>query len=260
MSDEFAGLRGAVGLVTGAATGIGEGVARKLHAAGMRLAIADIDAEGLARVAQSLGEDVRTFTVDVTDGAAVNNCVAEVEETFGPIDGLAHVVGIQRIGAIVDFSEEDFDATFAINVRAAFLVAKAVAARMLPRERGSIVSVASTAARTPRVKQGAYCGSKAAIAQMMKVLGLELAPHNIRVNCVSPGVTDTGMVKRLIDSMGFSEEILKGSLDNFRVGVPMGRLARSEEIADVIAFLLSSRSTYLTMQDIVVDGGGALGA
>ena len=145
-------------------------------------------------------------------------------------------------------------------MRGAFLVARAVTRRMLPREKGSIVAIASTAARTPRVKQGAYCASKAAVAQMMCVLGLELAPHDIRVNCVSPGVTETGMVQRLITTMGSDEVILRGSLENFRVGVPMGRLARSAEIADVVAFLLSDHASYLTMQDIVVDGGGALGA
>ncbi len=261
MANEFAGLDGSVGLVTGAAKGIGEGVARKLHAAGMRLALADVDADGLAALAKELGgDDLLTFPLDVTDGAAVEACVAAAEDKLGPIDRLAHVVGIQRFGPIAAFSDADFDATFNVNVRAAFLVTRAVAKRMLPRKRGSIVAVASTAARTPRIGQGAYCASKAAVAQMMCVLGLELAPSNIRVNCVSPGVTDTGMVQRLMATMEAPELVVKGSLDNFRVGVPLGRLARSEEIADVVAFLLSDRSSYLTMQDVVVDGGGALGA
>jgi 2,3-dihydro-2,3-dihydroxybenzoate dehydrogenase len=131
---------------------------------------------------------------------------------------------------------------------------------MRERRRGAIVAIASTAARTPRVKQGAYCASKAAVAQMLCVLGLELAPHNIRVNCVSPGVTDTGMVQRLMSTMTNTDVITRGDLDSFRVGVPLGRVARSEEIADVVAFLLSDRASYLTMQDVVVDGGGALGA
>ena len=261
MTDEFAGLAGRVGLVTGAAKGIGEGVARKLHASGMKLALADVDGDGLAALAKDLGgPDIMTFPLDVTDGAAVNACVARVEDELGPIDGLAHVVGIQRFGRIAEMSEADFDATININVKGAFLVAKAVAGRMLPRKRGSIVAIASTAARTPRVGQGAYCGSKAAVAQLMCVLGLELAPSNIRVNCVSPGVTDTGMVQRLMATMEAPELVVGGSLETFRVGVPLGRLARSEEIADVVAFLLSDRSTYLTMQDVVVDGGGALGA
>jgi 2,3-dihydro-2,3-dihydroxybenzoate dehydrogenase len=261
MTDEFAGLKGSVGLVTGAAKGIGEGVARRLHASGVRLALADVDGEGLAALATDLGGgDILTFPLDVTDGAAVEACVDATEEKLGAIDRLAHVVGIQRFGAIADLSEADFDATFAVNVKGAFLVAQAVARRMQPRGRGSIVAVASTAARTPRVSQGAYCGSKAAVAQMMCVLGLELAPHNIRVNCVSPGVTDTGMVQRLMATMEAPEVVGRGSLDGFRVGVPLGRVARSEEIADVVAFLLSDRSSYLTMQDVVVDGGGALGA
>jgi 2,3-dihydro-2,3-dihydroxybenzoate dehydrogenase len=202
-------------LVTGAATGIGEGVARTLHAAGMRLAIADINGDGVTALAQELGNGCRAFTLDVTDGAAVGGCLSIVEDTIGPIH---------------------------------------------PRERGSIVAIASTAARTPRIAHGAYCGSKAAVAQLMCVAGLELAPKNVRVNCVSPGVTETGMVRRLMATMETPEVVVGGNLEAFRLPVPLGRLARSEEIADVVAFLLSDRSSYLTMQDIVVDGGGAMGA
>ena len=128
------------------------------------------------------------------------------------------------------------------------------------REKGSIVAIASTAARTPRIAQGAYCGSKAAVAQLMCVAGLELAPKNIRVNYVFPGVTETGMFRRLMATLETPEVVVGGNLAAFRLPVPLGRLARSEEIADVVAFLLSDRSTYLTMQDIVVDGGGAIGA
>ena len=262
MADAYLGLKGQVAIVTGAATGIGEGVARKLHELGMKVAIADVDAAGLGALKRDLGggADVLTLTLDVRDGAAVDAAVEKVEKELGPIFGLAHVVGIQRFGAIVDFSEADYDATFGVNVKGTFLVTRAVARRMQPRKKGAIVAIASTAARTPRVKQGAYCGSKAAVAQMMCVLGLELAPDNVRVNCVSPGVTETGMVKRLMATMETPEVVVNGALENFRVGVPLGRLARSEEIADVVAFLLSERSSYLTMQDVVVDGGGALGA
>jgi len=260
MTEEFQGLAGSVGLVTGAAQGIGEGVARRLHAAGMRLALADVDGDRLAALAAELGGDVLTRRVDVSDGAAVEALVADAEAKLGPIDRLAHVVGIQRFGAIAEFAEADFDAVFNVNVKGAFLVAKAVARRMQPRRRGAIVAIASTAARTPRIKQGAYCASKAAVAQMMCVLGLELGPYDIRVNCVSPGVTDTGMVRRLMSTMPNTDVVTRGDLDSFRVGVPLGRVARSEEIADVVAFLLSDRSSYLTMQDIVVDGGSALGA
>ena len=90
----------------------------------------------------------------------------------------------------------------------------------------------------------------------MCVAGLELAPYDIRVNCVSPGVTETGMVQRLMATMTNTDVVTRGDLDTFRVGVPLGRVARSEEIADVVAFLLSDQASYLTMQDVVVDGGG----
>ena len=260
MADGFKGLAGSVGIVTGAAKGIGEGVARTLHAAGMRLALADVDEAGLKALAANLGGDVMTMPLDVTNAAAVDAFVAEAERKLGPVDRLAHVVGIQKFGSIAEMAEADFDAVFAVNVKGAFVVVQAVAKRMIPRKRGSIVAIASTAARTPRVRQGAYCASKAAVAQLMCVAGLELAPANIRVNCVSPGVTDTGMVQRLMSTMPNTDVVTRGDLDTFRVGVPLGRVARSEEIADVVAFLLSDQASYLTMQDVVVDGGGALGA
>ena len=260
MAEALKGLAGSVGIVTGAAKGIGEGVARTLHAAGVKLALADVDEAGLKALAADLGGDVMTARLDVTDGAAVDAFVAEAEKQLGPVDRLAHVVGIQKFGSIAEISEADFDAMFAVNVKGAFLVVQAVAKRMIPRKRGAIVAIASTAARTPRVRQGGYCASKAAVAQLMCVAGLELAPYDIRVNCVSPGVTDTGMVQRLMSTMSNTDVVTRGDLDTFRVGVPLGRVARSEEIADVVAFLLSDQASYLTMQDVVVDGGGALGA
>ena len=260
MTTAFAGLEGSACLVTGAAQGIGEGVARTLHALGARLAIAEVDGPGVAALAKELGGDTIPFTLDVTRGDAVETTFTEAEAKLGPIDRVAHIVGIQKFGLIAEFSEADLDATFNVNVKGAFLVARAAAKRMLPRKKGAIVAIASTASRTPRIKQGAYCASKAAVAQMMCVLGLELAPHDIRVNCVSPGVTDTGMVRRLMSTMSNTDVITRGDLDAFRVGVPLGRVARSSEIADVVAFLLSDNSSYLTMQDIVVDGGAALGA
>lgn len=260
MAGEYQGLRGNVGIVTGAAQGIGEAVARKLHASGMNLALADVDGKRLETLAAEIGNNVLIRSLDVRDGAAVEEFVAATEESLGPVNHLAHVVGIQRLGALTEFSEADFSETFDVNVKGSFLVAQAVAKRMRPRGQGSIVAVASTAARTPRIHQGAYCASKAAVAQMMSVLGLELAPRNIRVNCVSPGVTDTGMVKRLMETMPNTDVVTRGDLDSFRVGVPLGRVARSEELADVVAFLLSDHSSYLTMQDVVVDGGAALGA
>jgi 2,3-dihydro-2,3-dihydroxybenzoate dehydrogenase len=260
MAEALKGLAGSVGIVTGAAKGIGEGVARTLHAAGVRLALGDVDEQGLAALAADLGGDVMTAPLDVTNGAVVEAFVAEAEKRLGPVDRLAHVVGIQKFGSIAEMPEADFDAMMAVNVKGAFLTVQAVAKRMIPRQRGAIVVIASTAARTPRIKQGGYCASKAAVAQLMCVAGLELAPHDIRVNCVSPGVTDTGMVQRLMSTMSNTDVVTRGDLDAFRVGVPLGRVARSEEIADVVAFLLSDQASYLTMQDVVVDGGAALGA
>ena len=161
---------------------------------------------------------------------------------------------------MTDLAERDFAATFDVNVRGVFNVTRAVAGRMMSRGRGAIVTIASNASRVPRVRQGAYCASKAAVAHLMRVFALELAPHGIRVNSVSPGATDTPMIERLMADMNFADEILRGSLANFRVGTPLGKNASVEDVANAVAFLLSDQASHITMQELVVDGGAALGA
>ena len=131
---------------------------------------------------------------------------------------------------------------------------------MTARKAGSIVTVSSNAARVPRVRQGAYCASKAGVSQLMRVLALELGPQGIRVNTVAPGATETPMIQRMMEGMGFGEAMLKGDLNAFRSGVPLGRIAQVQDVADAVAFLLSDQSHYITMHEMVIDGGASLGA
>ena len=137
---------------------------------------------------------------------------------------------------------------------------RAVARGMAGRGRGAIVTVSSNAARVPRVRQGAYCASKAGVSHLMRVLALELGPLGIRVNTVAPGATETPMIRRMMDEMGFGEEMLRGSLENFRTGVPLQRNAQVEDVADAVLWLLSDMARHVTMHEVVVDGGASLGA
>lgn len=260
---ELTGLKGELFLVTGAAQGIGEAVARALAAAGGRLALVDIDEDGVAAQASALeadGIDAQGWAGNIADEAAVERIVAEAEDRMGPISGLVNVAGIQRLAPLIEHSLEDFQATLDVNLRGTFLVTRAVGKRMAARENGAIVTISSNAARVPRVRQGSYCASKAGVSQLMRVFALELAPLGIRCNTVAPGSTETAMIRRLMDNMGFGEELLRGSLDSFRTGIPLGKNAQVEDVANAVLFLLSDQSGHVTMHEMVVDGGGTLGA
>jgi 2,3-dihydro-2,3-dihydroxybenzoate dehydrogenase len=147
---------------------------------------------------------------------------------------------------------------FAVNCEAVLLMTQAVAPEMRRGGGGSIVSVTSNAAAVPRVGLSAYCASKAAASQLMRCAALELASDNIRCNTVSPGSTDTPMLRQLWQS-GSREETLRGSLEQFRVGIPLGRVAEPQDIAGAVLFLLSDAARQITMADIRIDGGATLG-
>lgn len=259
---ELGGIDGAGFIVTGAAQGIGEGIARHLAGSGARLALIDRQADEVAAMASEL--NAHGFTADVTDETSVEAAIAASAAALGRIDGLVNVAGVQHLGPLIDQSAEDFDAHFNVNLRGTWLVTRHAARRMTENgsgaKAGSIVTISSNAARVPRVRQGAYCSSKAGISHLMRVFALELGPLGIRVNTVAPGATETPMIRRMMEGMGFGEAMLKGDLDNFRTGVPLGRIAQVGDVADAVAFLLSDQSRYITMHEMVVDGGAALGA
>ena len=139
-----------------------------------------------------------------------------------------------------------------------FRVSRAVARRMVPRGAGSIVTVASNAGGVPRSGMAAYGASKAAAAMFTKSLGLELAPHGIRCNVVAPGSTDTPMLRGMWTDERGAEAVIGGDLETFKVGIPLGRIAAAQDVADAVAFLVSDRARHITMQVLYVDGGAAL--
>ena len=254
------GLNDRLFVVTGAAQGIGEGVARAVAAAGGRLALVDSNEDGVAATAKSLGEAAEAWTADISREGDVERVVADIEESAGAIHGLVNVAGIQRLAPLLEQSLDDFDATMSVNLRGTFLMTRAVGRRMAARGAGAIVAISSNAARVPRVRQGAYCASKAAVSHLMRVFALELGPSGIRCNTVAPGSTETEMIRRMMSDMGFGEELLSGSLANFRTGIPLGKNAQVDDVAQAVLFLLSDQADHITMHELVVDGGGALGA
>jgi 2,3-dihydro-2,3-dihydroxybenzoate dehydrogenase len=248
MTSEFAGR---VALVTGAASGIGEETARALATLGARVAALDVDAQGLARVALS---GAMPFRVDVTDAQQVEDAVARIEAELGPPELLVHGAGVLVRGALANLEARALQSTLAVNVEGVWNVTRAVARSMVREGRGAIVTVSSNAGNTPRMELGPYCASKAAATMLTRCFGLELASHGIRCNVVSPGSTDTPMLRDMLGGTS-SERLVRGDLASFRLGIPLGRIADARDVTEVVLFLLSSRARHVTMQDLTVDGG-----
>jgi 2,3-dihydro-2,3-dihydroxybenzoate dehydrogenase len=263
----YEGMRGSVVIVTGAAQGIGAGVAERLVATGAVAVLIDRAQEPLEAFARTLrpkaaasGGEVETHPVDVTDRDAVSRMVEGVVERRGRIDGLVNCAGVLHLQGVLDHDADAFENVLRVNVLGTFLVTQAVARAMVQRQRGSVVTIASIAGHQPRFRQAAYCASKSAVAQLMRCFSVELSGSGLRFNCVSPGPTDTPMVRGVIEKSGGPEKILRGVPEEFRAGIPLGRIADVDDIARSVLFLLSDDAKHVTMQDLVVDGGHTLGA
>jgi glucose 1-dehydrogenase len=243
-------------LVTGAASGIGRAtcvrLARDAKAAGRPARIAAVDVvppaemERLAAELRELGAEALLLHGDMGTADAPAQVVAEAVARFGGLDGLVSNAGVNRPGPLVDYQVEDWDRLFAVNTRATWLLAKA-AHPALRASGGAIVAVGSMSGTHVHAGLGAYGPSKAAVIMLVRVLAQELGPDGIRVNAVSPGMTRTGMSVRVYADPEIARE--RDAL------VPIGRVAVPDDMAAVIAFLLSPDARYVNGHDLVVDGG-----
>lgn len=255
-------------LVTGAASGIGAAVARQLLAQGACVSAVDLDAAGLHRLrAQATdavtggtapSERLWTAVLDVRDAAQVEQTVAQAEAALGPLHGLASVAGVLEMGAVIDLEDAQWARCFDVNATGVFHICRAVARRLRDRRTGAIAVVSSNAATTPRTGMAAYAASKAAATQFARCLGLELAPHGIRVNIVSPGSTDTAMQQALWALGSSRDTVIAGDPARWRLGIPLAKIATPDEIAQAVLFLLSDQASHITLHDLRVDGGATL--
>ena len=249
-------------LITGAAQGIGRAIALALARQGARLALLDINQKALQQVekeAASQGYSLLTAVVDVSDSRQVDEAVRAIENQLGPIECVVNVAALLRLGPIVELTDSDWSETLATNISGVFNVCRATSRSLINRRQGSIVNVSSNAANTPRAGMGAYATSKAAVSQFTRCLGLELAAYGIRCNLVSPGSTDTTMQRQLWSGDSVPDTIITGSLEQFRTGIPLQKIATPDDVANAVLFLLSDSASHITMADIVVDGGATLG-
>jgi NAD(P)-dependent dehydrogenase (short-subunit alcohol dehydrogenase family) len=252
-------LEGQVAIVTGAGRGIGRATALELARMGADIVVAELEGANAERTAGEVRELGRRALAVVTDVTSRKDLAAMVEQAlaaFGRIDILVNNAGIYRAAVPLDVTEEHWDAIMNINAKAVFFATQAVLPAMIARKRGSIVSLASMAGKVGSPSNLPYNASKAAVISMTKSLALAHAADGIRVNCVCPGFVETDMWTAVSRELG---AIVGRSPEQFtaarRAQVPLGRMERPEDVANVIAFLASPRAEYMTGQAISVDGG-----
>ena len=243
-------LSGKVALVTGAYRGLGFAIAQGLARAGATVVLNGRRSDAVepavrALTAQSLKASSAIF--DVTDRDAVRAAAAAIEGEHGRIDVLVNNAGIQRRGALADFSQQDWDDIIATNLTAPFVVSQAVLPGMITRKSGKIVHIASLMSELARPSVVPYTAAKGGVRQLTRGMAVELAPQNIQVNAIAPGYFATEMNRALIDNAEFNAWVCKRT--------PAGRWGQPDELAGIAVFLASSASNYMTGQLLIVDGG-----
>jgi 3-oxoacyl-[acyl-carrier protein] reductase len=244
----MATMTGKVALVTGAARGIGQAIAKKLALEGCDLALCDLKAEWLAEtvgIIEAAGRKVKCFEVDVGNAEAVEAAVGGAVKEFGKIDVLVNNAGITKDTLMIRMSEQDWDAVLTVNLKGTFLFTKAVARPMMKQRSGTIVNVASIIGLIGNAGQCNYAASKAGVIALTKSAAKELAARNVRVNAVAPGFIETKMTEAL------PEEVRTKMLG----AIPMGRFGQPEDVANVVLFLAGDMSSYMTGQVLPICGG-----
>lgn len=250
-------------IVTGATQGIGKAIALALLNEGCRVVAVGRSSAKLEALAEAAGPAAARLVpeaIDIGDTSRFRSRLESWIEGFGAIRRLVNAAGVLETGSLLQASSESLRRVIGTNLIATLEATLPVARHMAARRAGSIVTIASNSGTTARMGLGAYPASKAGIIHAMKCLGLELAAHGVRCNIVSPGSTNTEMQRQFQSTTGSREAVLAGDPAQYRLGIPLGRMAEVEDVCDLVLFLLSDRARHITMENIVIDGGATLGA
>ncbi len=239
--------------VTGAGQGIGYETAAQFAALGG-------DVVGLDKSFSASDYPFATALLDIAERDHVQCVCSALLKERPRLDVLVSAAGVLRLGLTEELSFDDWTACLNVNVSGPFHLFQQVIPQFKRQRSGAIVSIASNAARAPRMLMSAYCASKAALRSLTQCVGLELAPYGVRCNLVSPGSTDTAMQRAMWRSADGARQVIAGDPESFKLGIPLGKIAAPEEIASAVVFLASDLASHITLQDLVVDGGATLAA
>jgi gluconate 5-dehydrogenase len=243
-------LDGRLALITGSSAGIGLALARGLAQAGAAVVLNGRDAQKLQAVTAQLKDEglaAHAMAFDVCDPEAVEAAVARIEAEIGPIDVLVNNAGIQRRGPFAEFPRSDWQDILRTNLDAPFVVGQAVARRMLPRRRGSIINICSVQSELGRPGIAPYTATKGALKMLTKGMAIDLGPHGIRVNGIGPGYFKTELNQKLVDDETFSAWLINRT--------PSRRWGDVDELAPAAVFLASDASAFVNGHILYVDGG-----
>jgi 3-oxoacyl-[acyl-carrier protein] reductase len=241
-------LNDKVALVTGSARGLGQAIAVKLAEAGADIALCDLNAEWVEETAEkvrALGRRAECYGVNVADGASVTEGIKAIEKDFGKIDVLVNNAGITKDGLMMRMSEDDWDAVLNVNLKGTFLCTKAAMRGMMKQRSGTIVNIASVIGLMGNAGQANYAASKGGVIAFSKTVAKELASRNVRCNAVAPGFIRTAMTDALDE----------GVQNKMKELIPLSRFGEPEDVANVVLFLASDASAYVTGQVISTCGG-----
>lgn len=241
-------------VVTGAASGMGAACATLASQRGAQVLMVDRDAQALEKVASELGAECMVF--DVADVEHATTVIDRCVQTYGKIDGLVNAAGIMHTARLLDITPQDYDRIFEVNLRAVFFLQQSAARWMVGAGGGSIVNFSSTAGRLGRPLASHYAAAKAAIINLTRSAAAALAPEGVRVNAVVPGLVETPMIASIREERWrVTDTPPEQVLQHWRMLIPMGRLGEPVEIAEIVAFLLSDASSYVTGEAIGATGG-----
>jgi 3-oxoacyl-[acyl-carrier protein] reductase len=241
-------LNGRKALVTGASGGIGEAIARTLHAQGATVALHGTRREKLDALAAELGERAMVFPADLSSRDEVKALGQKAEAELGGVDILVNNAGITRDGLFVRMSDADWDAVLEVNLTATFRLTRELTHPMMRRRFGRIINISSVVGVTGNPGQANYCASKAGLIGFSKSLAQEIATRGITVNCVAPGFIESAMTGKLNDKQ---RDAIMGA-------IPMKRMGSAAEVASAVAYLASEEAAYITGQTVHVNGGMAM--